>query len=288
MRSAVLAVALVLACGCPHGDVPRPSNTPTVAEVIAHLTRARDELHSFTGEAVMEYWLGDDRFKGDVLAMGEAGARVRIAALSPAGGSTMAEMACDGSRFVSVNYQNNCVLTGPCNQQSIATFFGIELAPDDFLHLALGTPPVVDDAHGTVTWDAGQGVERVELEGKDGKQTLAIDDRDHRFDVVATELVGPDGKPVWSVKNAAFEDAKDPDGKDHRVPGKSHFTTPNRQRADLTVEWRERIVNVTIDPKKFTITVPAGLPTCGQKPGQPAQPTRPAPSAPPAPQASPP
>jgi outer membrane lipoprotein-sorting protein len=263
MRFAVLAVVLSLACGCPRGDTPRPSNMPTVAEAVDRLTKARDELHSFTGEAVMEYWLGGDRFKGDVLAMGEAGAKVRIAALSPAGGSTLAEMACDGSRFVSVNYQNNCVLTGPCNQRSIATFFGIELGPDDFLHLALGTPPLVENARGAVTWDAGKGLYRVELEGDGGKQTIGIADRNHHWDVVESELVGPDGKVVWSVKNAAFQSAKDPDGKAHRVPGKSHFTTPNRQNADLTVEWRQRTVNVTIDPKRFTITVPAGLPACG-------------------------
>jgi len=262
MRFALLAAVLSLVCGCPHGDTPRPSGaSPTVAEVVVHLSRARDELHSFTGEAVMEYWLGGDRFKGTVLAMGEAGAKVRIAALSPAGGSTLAEMACDGSRFVSVNYQSNCVLTGPCDRRSIATMFGIELAPDDFLYLALGTPPLVGDPHGAVTWDAGKGLSHVELEGTGGKQTLGIDDR---WDVVESELVGPDGKPVWSVKNAAFDNAKDPGGKDHRVPGKSHFTTPNNQKADLTVEWRERTVNVTIDPRKFTITAPAGLPTCGQ------------------------
>jgi len=268
MRSVVVA-ALTLVCACTHGDIPKPSGpSPTVADVVDRMTRARDELHSFTGAAVMEYWLGNDRFKGDVLAMGEAGAKVRIAALSPAGGSTIAEMACDGSKFVSVNYQNNCVLTGPCNKQSIATFFGIELEPDDFLHLALGTPPVVAQAHGEVTWDAGAGLQRVSLEGSDGKQTIGIDNRDSRWDVVDSELVGSDGKPVWSIKNAAFGSAKDPDGKDHRVPGKSHFTTPTHQKADLTVEWRERTVNVAIDPAKFTIAVPAGLPTCGQAPAR--------------------
>src|SRR4029079_13792016 len=108
-------------------------------------------------------------------------------ALSRAGGSTIAEMACAGSRFVSVNHQNNCVLTGPCDQQSIATFFGIELAPDDFLHLALGTPPVVEQAHGTVTWDAGKGLHRAVREGAGGKQTLAIDDRDQHWDVIESE-----------------------------------------------------------------------------------------------------
>jgi hypothetical protein len=211
----------------------------------------------------MDYWLNGDRFKGDVLAMAEIGSKVREAALSPAGGSTVAEMACDGNQFVSINYQSNCVLTGPCNKQSIASFFGIELAPDDFLHLALGTPPVVAQPTGAVTWDAGKGLYRVELSGSEGKQTIGIADREQRWEVVESDLIGPDGKPEWSVKNAAFDDAKDPQGKDHRVPGKSRFTTPNRQKADLTVEWREHTVNLAIDPKKFTIDVPAGLPTCG-------------------------
>src|SRR3954464_3915584 len=174
MRFAVPVVALLFASGCPHVDARPAGPSPTVAQVVERLTKAKDELHSFTGEAVMEYWLGSDRVKGEVLAMGEVGAKVRIAALSPAGGSTLAEMACDGSRFVSVNYQNNCVLTGPCNKHSIATFFGIELLPDDFLHLALGTPPVIEQAHGTVTWDAGKGVQRVALEGTGGKQTIEI------------------------------------------------------------------------------------------------------------------
>jgi hypothetical protein len=262
MRSAALAVWLVLACGCPHGAAPRPSGpAPTVAEVVDHLTRARDELRSFTGEAVMEYWLGGDRFKGDVLAMGEIGAKVRIAALSPAGGSTIAEMACDGSRFVSVNYQNNCVLTGPCNKQSIATFFGIELEPDDFLHLALGTPPVIEQATGTVTWDSNKGYERVQLQGPAGKQTIVIDARDGRWDVVSSELVGSDGKVVWSVENADFVAVKDEAGVEHRLPGKTRFKSPQQQQ-DLLVDWKERRVNLEIDPAKFSVPVPQGLPSC--------------------------
>jgi Domain of unknown function (DUF4292) len=272
MRLALLVTTLPLLGGCPHGDVPKPSGpAPTVDEVVTRLTKAKDELHSFTGEAVMEYWFGNDRFKGDVLAMGEIGAKVRIAALSPAGGSTVAEMACDGARFVSVNYQANCVLTGPCNKQSIAAFFGIELTPDDFLHLALGTPPVLDQPKGAVSWDAGQGVHRVQLESANGKQTIAIADRQQHWDVVESELVGSNGKTEWSVKNASFDNAKDPEGKDHRVPGKSRFVTPSQQKGDLTVEWRDRKVNVAIDPKKFTIEAPAGLPTCGQAPAKPSK-----------------
>jgi hypothetical protein len=265
MRSTGFAIALAGLCACTHGEIPKPSGpAPTVAEVVDRLNKAKDALHSFTGAAVMDYWLGDDRFKGDVLVMGEAGSKVRVAALSPAGGSTLAEMACDGHQFVSVNYQNNCVLTGPCTKQSIASFFGIELEPDDFLHLALGAPPVLGQAHGEVTWDGSAGVHRVELDSAEGKQTIGIDDRDQRWDVVDSALIGSDGKPVWTVKNAAFTATKDANGTERRVPGKSHLTTPNRRKADLTVEWRERKINLAIDPQKFTITVPAGLPTCGQ------------------------
>jgi outer membrane lipoprotein-sorting protein len=262
MKSGLL-VGVVALSGCSHGDVPRPAGpAPTVAEVVDRLTKARDELHSFTGAAVMDYWIGNDRFKGDVLAMAEAGAKIRIAALSPAGGSTIAEMACDGSKFVSVNYQNNCVLTGPCNKQSIATFFGIELDPDDFLHLALGTPPIVAAPHGEVTWDGHAGVHRATLESSDGKQSIGVSPT---WDVVDSQLTGPDGKTVWSIKNAAFGTAKDAGGKEYRVPGKSRFQTPTHQKADLSIDWRERTINVAIDPSKFTIAVPAGLPTCGQK-----------------------
>ncbi|HET9622555.1 MAG TPA: hypothetical protein VFP84_14385 [Kofleriaceae bacterium] len=250
---------------CSHGAARPAGPAPSLPDVVTHLNEARAELRSFTGSAVMEYWLGNDRFKGDVLAMGEVGSKVRIAALSPAGGSTVAEMACDGERFVSVNYQSNCVITGPCNRDSIASFFGIELSPDDFLHLALGTPPAVDGAQGKVTWDADKGLDHVELASAAGTQTLGIDRRDAHWDVVESALVGADGKPMWTVKNGGFTEAKDPEGKPHRVPGKSRFTTPTKQKADLTVEWRERTVNVTIDPKKFTIDVPAGLPTCGAK-----------------------
>lgn len=228
-----------------------------MAEVVERLTKAKDELKSFTGEAVMEYWLGNDRFKGDVLVMGEVGSKVRIAALSPAGGATLAEMACDGSQFVSINYQNNCVLTGPCNRASIASFFGLELDPDDFLHLALGTPPLVDQAKGEVAWD--KGAYRASLDGAGGKQVIAINER---WDVVESQLTGPDGNIAWTVKNGDFGAAKDGEGKEHRVPSKSHFTTPTRAHADLTVEWKERMVNVAIDAKKFTMSPPAGLPTC--------------------------
>jgi hypothetical protein len=256
------ALALLLLAGCPHGDHARDHAAPTAAEVIGKLATARDALHGFTAESEMDYWLGDQRVKGDVLVMGELGAKVRFAALSPAGGSTLAEMACNGHDFAFVDMQKNCALAGACSARSIAQFLHVPLEPDDFVHLALGTPPVPDGATGTVTWNAAKGYEQVALTAPGGMaEQLTIDARDHHWDVVAAELVGSDGKPVWSVENTDFVEVRDPTGAPYRLPGKTRLRAPG-EHADLLVDWKQRAIDVTLDPAKFSLTPPAGLPSC--------------------------
>ena len=268
MKEALLgAVMIATACCGPKGGVKEPATKPTVADVIAKAGEARTALSSFTGESTMDYWLSGQRAKGDVLVMGKTGKMVRFAALSPAGGSTLAEMACDGTNFVYVDYQNNCALSGPCNAQSIATFFSIALEPDDFLGLAVGTPPIIGgNPTGTVTWDGSRGAWKVELSSGEGKQKLSIDAREGRWDVLDAELVGADGKVRWSVVNKDFR--KITGSGERRVPAKTQFKSP-AQSQDLLVEWKEMQAGVNPEPDKFKIEVPQGLTTCGQQPAKP-------------------
>lgn len=281
MRLAWLLV--VLLAGCPgHASYPEPKLTNQ--EVLDHLAKQRAELTSFVADTTMDYWVGNQRTKGEVLVMGAVGAKIRFAALSPAGGSTIAEMACDGQSFVYVDYQNNCWLTGPCDARSIAQFFHIDLQPDDFVHLALGTPPVIANATAQLTWDGKQGIERVALTGAEGRQRLELDLKDQRWDVLVAALDGPDGKARWSVENRDFVVV---DG--HRVPGKTRFRSPANAQ-DLVVDWGStdnRKVNVELPADKFQLAAPSGLPTCGN--GAPPPATTPAagnatsrPAAPPA------
>lgn len=251
---------LLFACGCPHGDVKSDHPTPKVADVVARLDKARAEMTSFVADSTMDYWLGNQRTKGEVLVMGAIGAKVRFAALSPAGGSTLAELACNGKDFVLVDYQNNCTRKGPCTGQSIAQFFHIDLEPDDFVHLAVGTPPVIANATGTVTWDGEHGWDKVELKGADGSnEKLTIADQNGHYDVISAELTGPDGKVVWSVANEGFVDVGG-----HRVPGKSHFKSPLNAQ-DLIVDWgaaSNRKTNETLPEEKFQLEPPPGLAAC--------------------------
>lgn len=261
MNRTLTVAALLAIAGCPgkNGGGARPYPQPTVASVTEQLGKARAAMTSFRGDSTMDYWLSGQRAKGEVLVMGTVGKRVRFAALSPAGGSTLAEMACDGTNFVYVDYQNNCTLSGPCDARSIATFFNIALEPDDFLHLALGTPPTLDGGTGTTTWDGSKGVERVVLESAAGKQKLTIDARENRYDVLDSELVGADGKTQWSVANTDFE--KVTGSGERRVPKKTRFKSPVNEQ-DLLVEWNELEVNPELQPSQFQIQVPQGLPAC--------------------------
>lgn len=264
MRLAWSVLAVCLACGCPQkGTAPKP---PAAAgapakDIIARLARLREARTSFTAESVMDYWLGKDRVKGTVLVMGTSQRQVRFNALSPQGGGVLADMACNGTDFAYVDFQNNCQLTGPCTRSSIAQLLRVELEPEDFFSLALGVVPIHPEATGTFVRD-DKGQERVSLESPAGKQTIVIDARDGRTDVLSSQLVAPDGKVVWSIENTDFQVVKDASAVEHRLPGKTRFRSP-RQEADLLVDWKDRAVNVTIDPAKFRVNVPAGLMTCG-------------------------
>ena len=264
MRLALLGFAL-LACGCPHngGGFKQPATMPTAKDVIDRLAQTREARKSFKVQTVMDYWLGKDRAKGTVWVMGTSARQVRFNALKP-DGSTLVDMACNGTDFTFVDFQNNCQLAGPCNKSSIASLLRVELEPDDFHQFAQGIPPVLDQATGTVEWDAKNGYERVKLEAPNGTQTIVIDARDNHFDVLASELRDKSDQVVWSVENTDFQILKDGAGTAHRVPGKTRFKSPQKG-ADLLVEWKsdERAINLPLDPPKFTVPIPAGLPACG-------------------------
>jgi hypothetical protein len=264
MRKVLFGVAAMLACGCPtKANYPQPAQLSSIDQVTARLAKSREARASFRVETLMDYWLGKERAKGTVLVMGTSKRQVRFNAVKP-DGNLLVDMACNGTNFTYVNFQNNCQLTGPCTKQSIGSLLHVDLEPDDFHHIAQGTPPVIANAKGTVTWDSSKGYERVALEGPEGKQSITIDARENRFDVLASELVDPAGKVVWSVENTDFRTIKDANGASQRVPGKTRFKAPT-QNADLLVEWKddERAINLPIDAGKFDVPIPAGLPACG-------------------------
>jgi hypothetical protein len=262
-RWIALAVTAALAAACGGKSHVRRYPEPAASDVVARLADTRTRATSFRASTRMDYWLGDDRVRSKVLIMGQAGAKVRINFLSPAGDSVMADLACDGAGFVFVDFQNNCALTGPCTADSIARFLRVRLAPDDFLAMATGTAPVIE-GEGKVRWDAERGLEVVELAGAAGNQTLTLDGKDGRWDLIASSLRDGKGDPVWNLEHKGFRAVKDGAGQEFRVPAKSRFVSP-KEKADLLVDWDDRVINPALDDTKFHLEPPPGLATCGQK-----------------------
>lgn len=270
MRSLVLIAALVAltvgegGCGCGGAQrVARPYPEPAVETVLDYLARQRQSARSFRAESVMDYWVGGDRVKGTVLLMGEKGARVRINALSPAGDSVAADLACDGSSFTLIDSSNNCQLQGPCSRDSIAKLLRVSLSPDDFMLLVVGQTPIIEHARASLAWDASHGREVLTLTSGDGQltQTIALAGPAGRWDVVSSVLRDAQGRVLWNLDNKDFHTVTSEDGVAFRVPEKTRFKQP-QESADLLVRWGERTVNLPLDPAKFVIDVPAGLRGC--------------------------
>jgi hypothetical protein len=263
--AALLTVAAlpVLAC-CPGKGAKRAYPDPTVDDLLAYLETKRAAVSSFKADSQMDYWVGDDRFRGTVWVMGKLGSYARLNALKP-DDSVAADLACDGTNFVYIDQLNNCELQGPCDEHSIAQLLRVPLEPDEFLYLALGATPVIDGAQGTVKWDSKRAREVIELTGSGGlQQTIELDGRGKSWNLLRSEMRAADGTVIWTADHTDYGAVKDAAGKDVMVPGKSNFKTP-AEKSDLLVEWGERrTVNPEL-PDEAWILEPSGAPVCGQK-----------------------
>jgi hypothetical protein len=262
VRASLGFAVTMLATACPHGGGKRPYAEPTVDDLLARINTVRDQVTSFSVDTTMDYWMNDERVKGSVLIMGTSGSKVRVNALSPAGETVMADLACNGTDYAYVDFNKNCQASGPCSRDTIAAMFHVALTPDDFVVMAVGATPIIEGATGTVRWDSKAGKEVLELTGAGGHtQTIVLDARDGHADVIASEVKDADGVQQWRIDNTGFSTIKDAAGMSRRVPDKSRFRSPG-EKADLLVEWNERALGVELGDDKFAMAIPAGLPTC--------------------------
>lgn len=266
MRSLLLLPLLVACTACPGGaKYPTPSNLDTTEQAVAKLEAGRAKAKTYRAVTISDYWLKDSRMKGTVKMMGTPEAKARFVAYDPMD-NVVLDLMCDGTNFTLVDHQNNCVLQGPCNADSIAQLMHVALEPNDFFYLAIGQTPVIAGATGKVTWDSTKGHEILELTGTGGSQTIVVDARDGRWDVVSSEMRGADGTMTWSVENKGFAELTSSDTPSFtlRVPGKSLFKSPGKN-SDILIDWQERELNATLPEQGFTLVPPAGLATCGRQ-----------------------
>src|SRR5262249_8134230 len=183
------------------------------------------------------------------------GGKLRFQAMSP-NESTAADLASDGKTYCFMDVNANCGECGPATPNSVASLIRIPLHPDQVVAVLLGSAPVLDGT-ATLAWKDDGGREVLSL-AKDGwTEQIELDGTDRRWDVLAAELKGPDGKVAWTLQHKDFHDVGGV-----RLPGASLF----EQEGDtVRILWKDQSVGAAIPAAKFHFTPPAGLPVCQRR-----------------------
>lgn len=260
---AILVIGFA-ACGGPSGK-SRSYDKPDVGRILTALTERQAQARSFMAESRMEYWVDGQRIKPTVYVMGERGAKVRFNALNPTGDDVAADLACNGSDFQFVDFNHDCQLTGPCTKDAISQLLRVSLMPDDFLLLAIGGTPIIEDAQGSVEWDSKNQQEKLKLVSGDGqwKQEITLDGKGQHWDVLSSTVWNAQGEIEWKLTNKDFTAQKSEDGTTFRLPSRTRFQQP-LAKAEVTIRWQERQINPLLAEEKFMMDIP-DLPRCGAK-----------------------
>jgi hypothetical protein len=124
----------------------------------------------------------------------------------------------------------------------------------------MGSTPVLA-GEAALEWDAAGGHEIVTVRGREQTQRIVLDGREHRWDVLESELQGG-GKTIWKLRHKDFHDVQTAAGT-VRLPGASLFEEGGDT---VRIDWRDQRAGEPLDDAKFQFTPQPGLPECGARP----------------------
>jgi hypothetical protein len=264
MRARLLGLIplVLLATACPGSRMARPYPEPAADEVVSYLSTLRERVQTLRAETLSDARIGDQRANLTVYILAGWGGRLRYMAMNPGGGAMAADLASDGTTFCFVNANDNCGECGPATPENVGMLLRVVMEPDDVVTMMMGGTPVLAGATATLRWEDSSGHEVLDLVGGDGsKQRVVLDGHDHKWDVLTSEVRGPDGKVQFRIRHKDFHAVKTPAGKTVRLPGKSFFEQPGN---DALITWKEQEVDVELPGDKFRFDLPEGIRHCGR------------------------
>jgi hypothetical protein len=263
MARALPLLALTLLCAaCPSGArIARPYADPGADAVVAHLTGLRERVRTLRAETVSDARVGKERAKLTVYVLAAWGGKLRYMAMNPGGGAMAADLASDGVQFCFIDANHNCGDCGPATPENVGQLIRVRLPPDDVVAMMMGGTPILPDAQARLTWEPDGGKEILELATADGRtQRVVLDGRERRWDVLSSEVRGPDDKLVYRIQHKDYRAVTRADGSVVRLPGKSLFEQGDDS---VLIVWKEQELDIELDDGKFHLEVPEGLPICG-------------------------
>jgi len=254
-RASCALVAVVLVAGCPKPAV-RPYPPPSADELLAALRGRAEHFKTLRAAAKIDYMAnGGDRAKIKVNLLLARPAKLRIEADSPLGGA-LSTLTSDGTQFSLLDVRSNRFLQGPAKACNVARLARLNIPPDDVVAVLMGGAPLDGKVEG-VTWDPNNGGREVlTLALPDGgRETIQLDAREKRWDVMRAERRDAAGKVLWRVTNEGF---KDRDG-GVRLPDVEDVEEPPHG-ADAQIKLRSVEPNIDLGDDLFRLTPPQGVP----------------------------
>lgn len=259
MRARSFALALLLAAAACGGRAhtrtyPEPGSTA----LLAHLRGTTARIGSLRAETKSDARVGDERANVTVLILAASGGKLRFLALNP-NDSTASDLASDGQTYCLLDAHANCGECGPATPERVGRLLRIVLAPDEIVAVLFGGTPLLVDAAAQSTWDAKNGQEILTLARDGMRQTVILDGKDRRWDVLESKLVDAQGKLIWKIRHKDFGPRVTATGGTVRLPAKSMFEDG---RDSVLIRWKDQEPGVAIDDARFRLELPAGLPAC--------------------------
>lgn len=247
----VFAVAALALAGCPTPPAERPGPPPTAEQLVKHLRDRAAKVHAMRTEAKVDYLAEKgDRIKLSMTFVTRPPDGLRIEAENPMGG-TVATLASDGTNFQLLDARANRFLSGAATPCNLARLLRVRLRPRDLIDVIDGAAPLLGEPQ-SVAWDAGDGGREVlTLKGDGVTETIKLAPK--TWDVLAAEVTGSDGQPLYRLAHEEFSDESGV-----RLPAKSWIVDP-RNNADAKIRYRSREATDPA-PSLFHLDAPAGVP----------------------------
>ena len=254
-RLAVVVALLPLVAGCPKPAM-RPYPPPSADELMAALRARAAHLKTLRMTAKVDHMAnGGERVRVKVNMLLARGGKLRFEADSPLGGA-LATLTSDGTQFSLLDVRSNRFLTGPAKACNVARLIRLSIAPEDVVAVLMGGAPLEGTVK-SVSWDPNHGGREVlTLSLPDGgEETIQLDARDKRWDVMRAERRDAAGKVSWRVTNDGFADhggVRLPDVEDVEEPPHG---------ADAEIKLRTVEPNIEIKDELFRLEAPQGVPS---------------------------
>lgn len=242
--------------GCASGMTPTYVQTDP-ARVLRAQRAPRAQVRSIRAEARIDQRGDEGRIRGTVLMFAERPASVRLDAMSQFGPVSI--LTSDGETFALSDMRARRFIVGPACARNVARLLRIPMTPEQTVEFLLGGTALIEAAEQDIRWDAERGAYVIELRAADGfRQVLQLSLRPadrkaelsaQRFDLLRSELFGPDGEHLWRVSFDDYSTVSDGE-RSIRWPYRVHVVQPSTDM-DTLVRFKKIKVNPAIPPGAF-------------------------------------